>query len=97
MNLLNASSHTTEILLACLILFVVGGLQDLGSAWYLTAASAKNYRLAAVISAVHTFASYAIYAIIAEKLLSGEIIPLLAYSLGGGLGTFVGLKKGIKT
>ena len=84
-----------HLVVVCLVLFVVGAIQDYGSALFLNLANSKRHGWASLLSIVHTLVSYLIWFKLGESFLSGDIIPLVVYCVAGGLGTFVGLKHNV--
>ena len=88
----SVTNSPTNLLLICVVLFIVGALQDWSSAIWLRCVNAKRRGWATFISIAHTFVSYLIWFKLSEQYLtSGDLIPLIVYSMAGGLGTFVGL------
>ncbi len=86
----------SNLLTVCIVLAIVGALQDYGSAiWTKWSVSGQNVK-ASILSIVSTFVSYLVWFKLGEHFLSGDILPLLVYSCAGGVGTFVGLKHGDK-
>jgi uncharacterized protein YebE (UPF0316 family) len=84
-------------LLVVTALFAVGLLQDALAALYIRLAANNNIFWASVISVLITLISCSAWVIMADTLISGGIHNLIAYAIGGGVGTYIGLGKKTKT
>jgi uncharacterized protein YebE (UPF0316 family) len=80
-------------LLVLIFLFLVGALEDWLCALYLRKVGDDKVSAAVAISIIHTIVRCSVLATLTDELLSGGKIQLIAYALGGGLGTFCGLRK----
>lgn len=78
-------------LLLCL-LFIAGIVIDALQAAFLRFATTKQYFRAAVVSFLMTIVGYGVFYKILESLNHGDPHNLVAYALGGAIGSFLGLK-----
>lgn len=83
----------TASLLVFAALFILGIFQDALSAFYLRLVSERRIILASIISVIITLVGYLVLAALIESLVAGGLHNIVAYALGGGIGTYVGLYK----
>lgn len=81
-----------SLLLICAILFVLGAVQDWGSTAYINAVNDKKAWKAAFISIVFTLGVTYTGAATFTAFMNGQMAEILAYSFGGGLGSFCAVK-----
>ena len=75
-----------------LALFVAGVVLDALQAAFLRFATTKQYGYASLVSFFMTIVGYGVFYSILESLNQGHVHNLLAYALGGSVGTFFALK-----
>jgi hypothetical protein len=79
------------ILTLCLVFFLLGAIEDFVVSLFYRAIADKKATRAGVISSVHTL--LAVF-VVASIIKGNSFLPLCAYALGGGFGTFAGVKRG---
>jgi len=70
------------------IVFILGLMHDILCAFYLRAVAAKRPGLAAMISGILTTFGYYVWVVTQEQ---NSMAGVVAYALGGALGTYLGL------
>lgn len=78
-------------MLALLLLFAVGILHDILYAKFLLLVIEKRILLASLMSAVITLLSYGVFAAVLDQLMTGGYSKIVAYSVGAGVGTGLGM------
>lgn len=79
-----------------LLLFVIGFVQDILGAFYLRLVTEQKLILATSISFLHSLVGWLIWGWFMYQLQNPEAMTgfqAVVYSLGGAIGTFLGLKK----
>lgn len=76
-----------------LLLFVVGIIQDALCAFYLVLVRDNRYIVASFLSIIITILSYGVWAVFINQTLETSMSGLAVYSVGGGIGTYLGLRK----
>ena len=79
-----------------LALFVIGFLQDILGAYYLRLVTEQRLITATLISFVHSMIGWMIWIWFMYQFQNSETLTgfqALIYSIGGALGTFMGLRK----
>jgi hypothetical protein len=79
------------ILTLCLVFFLLGAIEDFVISLFYRAIADKKATRAGIISSVHTL--LAVF-VVASIIKGNSFLPLCAYSAGGGLGTWFGVKHG---
>jgi hypothetical protein len=79
------------ILTLCLVFFLLGAIEDFVVSLFYRAIADKKATRAGVISSVHTL--LAVF-VVASIIKGNSFLPLCAYALGGGAGTWLGVKRG---
>lgn len=80
-------------LLVLIILFCVGILQDALSARYLRYVQDNHIKSAVFLSVVITLLGCSVWMELLNQFLQKHYGAIIAYSLGGGIGTWLGLLK----
>jgi hypothetical protein len=79
------------ILILCLVFFLLGAIEDFVVSLFYRAIADKKATRAGIISSVHTL--LAVF-VVASIIKGNSFLPLCAYALGGGMGTWLGVKRG---
>ena len=75
----------------CLLFFGLGLVEDFVVSLYYRAIAKKQAMRSAVISLGHTLLAVFVVA----SIIKGDLIlPFLFYAVGGGIGTYLGVKRG---
>lgn len=80
-------------LLVFVALFAIGLFQDALSAFYLRLVSERRIVAASFISVLITLIGYSVLVTLIDQMIVGGIANVAAYSIGGGVGTYIGLFK----
>lgn len=76
-------------MLSLLVLFVLGIVHDALWALYFRLAAEGHSISSAIASMVITVMSFTIFANLVTEVMQGDYSQLIAYTLGGGIGTFL--------
>jgi len=78
------------------VLFIIGFLQDILGAYYLRLVTEQRYVFATFIRFIHSIVAWGIWVFFMYQFQNSETmtgIQAVIYSVGGALGTFLGLRK----
>lgn len=84
------------LILNILALFGIGFLQDILGAYYLRLVNEQRYIFATFISFVHSMVAWATWLWFMYQFQNSEAmtgVQAVIYSIGGALGTFLGLRR----